>query len=126
MTFRPRSESEMSNYSLADRSNITVSSLSTLGFETLARGNRTLITGAIISRALQGAGFHNEIWVANTQLQPEFDEALDALLLTKDETFRISALQSMAYFTGSDLGDFGMDNLHEAARTSLARRARDI
>ena len=124
--FRPRSVAEMSNYSLVDRSHVTVSSFSTLGFETLARGNRTLMAGAMISRALLSAGFHNEIWVANPHFQSKFDEALDTLLLMNDETFKLSALESMVYFSGSDLGDFGIENLHEVARNSLARKVRDI
>jgi hypothetical protein len=126
VTFCPRSASEMSSYLLADRSHVTVSSFSTLGFETLARGNRTLMAGAMISRALLSAGFHDEIWVANPRFQSPFEDALDTLLLMEDETFRLNVLESGAYFTGLDLGDFWINNLHKVARSSLASGVRDV
>ena len=120
--YRARCVTTMSSYTLADACQVTVSSASTLGIETLGRGNRTLMAGSLISDTVQNSPFKNAIWVTDLDSQCKFDGALTKLLEMDDQTFRATTLKSVHYFCGPMGGNDTVATVIEIAKLALNQR----
>jgi surface carbohydrate biosynthesis protein len=120
--YRPRVIAEMSNYALTDNCHVTVASSSTLGIESLARRNRTLMVGGNIANSVARAGYQDALWVTGAGSDTEFDVALDRLLAIDDCTFGEISFQSAEYFSGPPSGGAAIPALREIALLALGRR----
>ena len=83
--FSGRRHDEWQTYDLADRSEVSVTSNSTAGIESLARGNRALLTGSVIGVATPS--LTEKFWSEARGGDEGFAAALDKLLTMTDEDF---------------------------------------
>ena len=93
----PRSEDLMSGYILTEQSNVVVSSSSALGFESLARGRKTLMCSSLYSDTFADQTFSPD-WTPFSMDQEIFDKAMTNLLAISRENFVSRNSESTNYF----------------------------
>lgn len=92
----PRSGDLMSGYLLTQQSDVVVAASSTLGFESLARGRKTLLCSSLYFEALADRP-HFTDWTLLRADQDTFDEAITKLLAMPRETFLLRNRKSINY-----------------------------
>ena len=97
VTLIPKSEDLMSGYLLTEQSNVVVSSSSSLGFESLARGRKTLMCSSLYSDTFVDHTFSPD-WILSRMDQEIFDKAMTNLLAISGENFVSRNRESINYF----------------------------
>ena len=93
----PKSEDLTSGYLLTEQSNVVVASSSALGFESLARGRKTLICSSLYSDRFVDQTFSPD-WTLSSMDQEIFDNAMTNLLAITRENFVSRNSESTNYF----------------------------
>ena len=97
VTLIPRSEDLISGYLLTEQSDVVVSSSSALGFESLARGRKTLMCSSLYSDAFADQTFSPD-WTLFSMDQEIFDKTMTNLLAITRENFVSRNSDSTNYF----------------------------
>jgi surface carbohydrate biosynthesis protein len=111
VTLIPKSEELMSGYLLTEQSDVVVSSSSALGFESLARGRKTLMCSRLYSDIFVDQTFSPD-WTLFSMDQEIFDKAMTNLLAMSRENFVSRNSESTNYF---------MIPAHENSMSTLIR-----
>ena len=108
----PKSESWMSNYHLTEKSEVVVSSFSTLSLENLARGRKTLMCSSIYSEIFVDQLFSPD-WTLPRLDHENFDEAITKLLAMTRRDFLSRNSKSINHVVIPSHTDFILDLIRE-------------